>query len=56
MSKPSSKTQEVLKKSLLKIAERPDLTHADAQWLNRFVLRIIAELSVVKSKDEKIAA
>ena len=56
MSKPSSKTEKALKEALLQTSTRPDLTKAEAQWLKQFVLRLIAELSVLKSGDEKIAA
>ena len=47
--------QEALVKVVLQMAELPDLTDAEVDWLYRLVLRLIAELSVRKS-GEDIAA
>ena len=55
MATSTPRVQEALVKVVLQMAERPDLTDAEIDWLYRLVLRLIAELSVRKS-GEDIAA
>ena len=47
--------QEILAKAVLQMAERPDLTEAEIDWLYRLALRLIAEFSVSKP-DKDVAA
>ena len=50
----TSKVQEGLLEALLKMARSRDLTDAEVNWLNQFVVHLIAELSVLKSEDQEV--
>lgn len=56
MGQPLSKVQELLLATLLELQESPDLTEADARWLERFALCLIVEIGALKEiKGETVS-
>lgn len=49
---PTSKVQDALVEALLKMARSPDLTEAEVQWLQQFVMHLVTEFSVVKEQPK----
>lgn len=56
MTKPPSHVQRVLCKALLDMLKWPDLTPEEAQWVQQFAVRFIAQFNLMKSipKEEPI--
>lgn len=52
MTGPTSKIQQTLIETLLNMAKSPDLSAAEEGWLRQFVMRMVAEFSVVKEHQE----
>lgn len=60
MTTPSSKVQQALSGALLHMLQSSDLSPEDAEWVQQFAVRTIAEFNFVQDKkeaaDEPIAA
>lgn len=51
MTLPSSKVQQALSVTLLRMPHSPDLSREDAERVQQFALRMIAELNLTKAEN-----
>lgn len=51
MTQPSSKVQDALVEALRKMTDSIEMSESESEWLRQFVMRLVAEFSLVKQQE-----